>query len=188
MSPPPKIDDRHAAVGAWFLGPRAENFDILKEIFESTLQSQEKARVNLFKGDPAMITSEMQATDLFKQNIENLRSQLLALSGMLAEHSVPFWSPRYQAHMLMESSIPAIIGCKCSVNPELFVSLDLMSARPCQDAVQSEQCRNRSQSAHYYDRDLGWQTAVCNARVSCEQDGPQNAIIWSCKGGTRTAT
>ena len=105
------VEDRHPAVGAWFLGPRGENFDILKGVFESTLKSQEQARINLYPQDQPFITPEIQAQPLFKQNIEKLTQELDALKEMLKVHSVPFWSPRYQAHMNMDISFPAVIGC-----------------------------------------------------------------------------
>ncbi|KAL9610984.1 MAG: hypothetical protein Q9167_004329 [Letrouitia subvulpina] len=76
---PPGLDleDRHPAVGAWFLGPRAENFHILKDIFESTLKSQEQARINLYPKDQPFITPEMQAKPLFQENIRKLASRNL---------------------------------------------------------------------------------------------------------------
>ncbi|KAL9043350.1 MAG: hypothetical protein Q9214_003460 [Letrouitia sp. 1 TL-2023] len=109
---PPGLDleDRHPAVGAWFLGPRAENFHILKDIFESTLKSQEQARINLYSKDQPFITPEMQAKPLFQENIRKLAWELKALNDILKDHSVPFWSPRYQGHMNMDISFPAVIG------------------------------------------------------------------------------
>ena len=112
IPPEYNLDNRHDAVGAWFLGPRAENFGILKEIFESTLASQNHARKTIYGNDKDFITPEMQSSKMFLENIAKLKFELGKLSGFLAEHSVPFWSPRYQAHMAMESSFPAVIGCE----------------------------------------------------------------------------
>ena len=33
-----------------------------------------------------------------------------ATSKMLGKHSIPFWNPRYQAHMCMDMSMPALLG------------------------------------------------------------------------------
>ena len=108
------LDNRHDAVGAWFLGPRAENFNILKEVFESTLASQDHARKTIYKDDKDFITPEMQTSKLFLENIKKLKFAVRDLAAFLARSSVPFWSPRYQAHMSMESSFPAVIGCEFS--------------------------------------------------------------------------
>ena len=109
---PPSIDDRHPAVAAWFLGPQAENFDILKGIFESTLDDQRHARKTLYPKDEPFITKKMQESTLFTDNITKLEDELRALSKMLSQHSIPFWSARYQAHMNMDTSFPAVLGCK----------------------------------------------------------------------------
>ncbi|KAI1171294.1 pyridoxal phosphate-dependent transferase [Nemania sp. FL0916] len=105
-------DDRleHAKVGSWFLGPRAENFGLLKDLFNYVLEEQKEARKNLYSDDPTFITAEMQATDSFKESVEGLWDNVKGLSGMLAQHSIPFWSPRYNAHMNMDTALPGIIG------------------------------------------------------------------------------
>lgn len=103
-------ESRHAAVGAWFLGPRAENFSYLEQIFKVILEKQKYARQNLFPGDHAFISAAMQGSPLFQAQIERLESELSAITEQLNLHSVPFWSPRYNAHMSMENSMPAVIG------------------------------------------------------------------------------
>jgi hypothetical protein len=55
----------HNAVGAWFLGPRAENFQHLKDIVNIVLGEQEKARKGYFSDDSDFITSEMQQSTEF---------------------------------------------------------------------------------------------------------------------------
>jgi hypothetical protein len=104
-------ESRHSAVGGWFFGPRAENFDFLKEAFDYILDAQQKARKFTYPDDAEFITEQMKDTELYKRQIELIRTELVAISDQLALHSVPFWSPRYNAHMLMESSMPSVIGC-----------------------------------------------------------------------------
>jgi len=104
------MNDLHDAVSAWFLGPKAENFDLLKETFAEALEHQSQARKNVYPNDHAFITESTQSSALFHQNIERLREEAKHLSGFLAKHSVPFWHPRYQAHMASESTFPAILG------------------------------------------------------------------------------
>ncbi|PNS20008.1 Polyadenylation factor subunit 2 [Sphaceloma murrayae] len=105
------MDNLHDAVSAWFLGPRAENFENLKTIFALTLDDQKLARQTVYPNDPqAFITAATQETPLYKANIEKLKDVVKSLSGFLSQHSVPFWHPRYQAHMSSESTFPAVIG------------------------------------------------------------------------------
>lgn len=103
-------ESRHAAVGAWFFGPRAENFSYLERIFKYILDQQKNAREELFPHDKAFISSEMQASPLFQAQIQRLEFELGAITEQLNQHSVPFWSPRYNGHMSMENSMPAVIG------------------------------------------------------------------------------
>lgn len=105
-------DDNHAKVSGWFLGPRAENFDVLKQFFNDALQDQVEARKKYSANDGLSITAEIQAMPVFQNQIMKLQDRMKAISSVLSKYSVPFWSPRYNAHMLMENSFPAIIGCK----------------------------------------------------------------------------
>ncbi|KAL2157887.1 hypothetical protein VTH06DRAFT_4940 [Thermothelomyces fergusii] len=100
----------HARVGSWFLGPRAENISDLKDVFDIILEKQREVRRSLYPSDPDFITSEMRALDVHKDSIERLKSSVEDLSDRLAKHSVPFWSPRYHAHMTMETTMASIVG------------------------------------------------------------------------------
>ena len=111
LPPATKIpESRHAAIGAWFLGPRAENFSLVEEIFKFILDEQKQARQELFPNDRDFITPEMQASSLFNEQMDVLKFELSQITQQLNQHSVPFWSPRYNAHMLMETSLPAVVG------------------------------------------------------------------------------
>ncbi|SPO00097.1 uncharacterized protein DNG_02949 [Cephalotrichum gorgonifer] len=100
----------HARVSSWFLGPRAENFEVLSKLFNSVLADQSKARQNLYPTDPTFITQDMKSLDAYKESIERLEQSVGELSGQLATHSVPFWSPRYNGHMCMDTAMSSIIG------------------------------------------------------------------------------
>lgn len=103
---------QHARVGSYFLGPRAENFDLLSEFFTYVLNEQKSARENIYKDDPAFITQEMIKTEEFQGSIAELRENVKHISKKLSNNSIPFWSPRYNAHMNMDTAMPSIIGCK----------------------------------------------------------------------------
>lgn len=104
---------KHALVSSWFLGPRAENFDVLEKLFRKVLEDQKKARVDLSDDDKDkvfFITDEMKELDIYQQSIFKLTKDISDLSGDLARQSVPFWSPRYNAHMNMDTTMSSIIG------------------------------------------------------------------------------
>ncbi|KAE8356184.1 pyridoxal phosphate-dependent transferase [Aspergillus coremiiformis] len=101
---------QHAKVGSWFLGPKAENFQYLEEMFAYILERHQKAREDMYPDDPSFITPGMQSTDTFKDGIAKLREHVVYLSEMFATHSIPFWSPRYHGHMNMDTAMASIIG------------------------------------------------------------------------------
>jgi hypothetical protein len=109
-APDPRLE--HARVGSWFLGPRGENMGLLKDFFGHALEEQRAARRDVYKDDPDFITADMTQTEGFKQSIEKLRGDLKELSQGLATHTIPFWSPRYNAHMNMDTAMSSIIGCE----------------------------------------------------------------------------
>lgn len=101
---------RHPAVGAWFFGPRAENFDHLARSFETILGNQREARQTTYP-DSDFITEDIKASNLYTEQIARLDENLGWVTKTLSKTSVPFWSPRYNAHMAIESSMPAVVGC-----------------------------------------------------------------------------
>jgi len=106
----PGPESIHDRVGAWFLGPKAENHKYLGEFFEYVVELHKRTRTTAFPNDPQFVSAEMQATDDFKGEIEKLDGTLKWLSQVLSHNSVPFWSPRYNAHMNMDVSMPGVLG------------------------------------------------------------------------------
>jgi glutamate/tyrosine decarboxylase-like PLP-dependent enzyme len=56
------------------------------------------------------IDAEAVSSHGFKKSMSKLRTNLKLLSGLLSQHSVPFYSPRYIAHMVNDVSMPATLG------------------------------------------------------------------------------
>lgn len=173
----PQPTSGHAAVGAWFLGPRAENFDILEKIFKEIISGQAVVRKTLYGSDPDFISESMKKNELFTANIQRLTDELRAVSYMLSQHSVPFWSPRYNAHMSVESSMPGVIGC------EFFTALMSLqnseSFRFGHYDVQSKQRCPRSKPFHYIGRERGRTSIVWNAglqQISLENSRKPNWV------------
>jgi hypothetical protein len=106
---------RHALVRSWFLGPQAENVGVLKELLNEALDHQGQTRVDFAKAhedNDLFITQGMKDLNIYQNSINTLFKNTRKLSKNLAKHSVPFWSPRYNAHMNMDTTMASIIGCK----------------------------------------------------------------------------
>ncbi|KAL7268366.1 hypothetical protein RUND412_009012 [Rhizina undulata] len=104
------VNAEHEAVSGWFLGPRAENFNILKEKINFAIEQQQTARQNYYKDDGDFITTKIKDSEAYKKSTCRLNDQLTKLSNVLNEHSVPFWSARYMAHMTADTTLPGILG------------------------------------------------------------------------------
>ncbi|KAL0947752.1 hypothetical protein HGRIS_013830 [Hohenbuehelia grisea] len=105
-----KDHDDYNATGAWFLGPRGENTAVLTELLSTALQSQVHGRQQYYPADESPVNETMIASATFQKNLEKLRAMVVRLGPELAAHSVPFWNPRYNAHMNMDTSLPGIVG------------------------------------------------------------------------------
>jgi glutamate/tyrosine decarboxylase-like PLP-dependent enzyme len=94
---------------AWFLGPRAENLDLLKELIGEALDSHAAFRRGFHPEDPVHITEAMRQSPAFRDGVVRLRSEVASLLEKL-RLSAPFTSMRYQGHMLWDQAMPAIVG------------------------------------------------------------------------------
>lgn len=58
----------------------------------------------------AFISTSVQASSAYNEKTEQIRAALGHLLDDLNKHSIPFYSPRYSAHMCVDQSMPAILG------------------------------------------------------------------------------
>ena len=99
----------HGVPEAWFLGPQAENLDVLKELVIQALDSHAAFRRDFHPDDPTHLTDAVRHSPQFAESIEELRGHTSHLLKML-RLSAPFASLRYQGHMLWDQAMPATIG------------------------------------------------------------------------------
>ena len=94
---------------AWFLGPRAENVDLLHELVAAAIDSHAEFRRGFHPEDPTHLTDAIRTSPGFKAGVERLRHETHNLLDKL-RMSAPFSSMRYQGHMLWDQALPGMVG------------------------------------------------------------------------------
>jgi glutamate/tyrosine decarboxylase-like PLP-dependent enzyme len=94
---------------AWFLGPKGENDDVLRELILSVLDDHVDYRRSFHKEDPERITARIKESHEYKNARARLKEHSTELLRCL-RGSVPFFSMRYQGHMLWDQVLPATVG------------------------------------------------------------------------------
>ncbi len=94
---------------SWFLGPKAENADVLERLMLEALRDCVFWRRNFHPEDDILITEKIQREDAFQDSLALLRQEFLTLLANL-KRDVPFYSPRYIGHMLGDQLLPAIVA------------------------------------------------------------------------------
>ncbi|CAG8556794.1 1827_t:CDS:2 [Acaulospora morrowiae] len=162
------FNSQHNAIGAWFLGPQAENFVYLQKIFNNVAEHQMEARQKYFPDDLPFINSETQASPEFQESMKKLEGTLRCLMGHLSDHSVPFWSPRYMGHMNTDTSLPANVGYLTT----MFFNQNNVSAEggPLTTLIEIEVGKQLCEMVGYNidsankNEPVGWGHITCGAR------------------------
>ncbi|KAI1498074.1 pyridoxal-dependent decarboxylase domain-containing protein [Biscogniauxia marginata] len=103
-------DVSHQVISSYFIGPQAENLQYFKDNINIILEEHEKARVNYFPGDGRFVDEKTQQAPAFKASVDRLKNAVQKAANILGRNSIPFWSPRYQAHMCTDLSMAAHLG------------------------------------------------------------------------------
>ena len=84
------------ATAAWFLGPKAENLQLLKTLVNKALDEHaEYRKYKYFPLDPEYVTKKLEKEQAFQDATEELRDNLEILCERL-KNSVPFSNFRSQ--------------------------------------------------------------------------------------------
>lgn len=94
---------------AWFLGPKAENADVLTGLIVGAIEKHAEYRRQYKPNDPEFITADVKSSAAYGQAITDLHNYANELWSLL-QQSVPLFSMRYQAHMLWDQVLPAVVG------------------------------------------------------------------------------
>ncbi|MCI0337752.1 MAG: pyridoxal-dependent decarboxylase [Acidobacteria bacterium] len=92
---------------SWFLGPKAENADLLERLILEALRDCVFWRRNFHPEDDILITEKVKREDAFQDSLALIRQEFLTLLANL-KRDIPFYSPRYIGHMLGDQLLPAI--------------------------------------------------------------------------------
>ncbi len=103
------LKNAREALRGWFLGPRAENADLLERLVTEALRDHVFWRRNYHPEDGFTIREVDKRTPGYEEAVSTLTQELM---GLLAElkRGVPFFTGRYKGHMSFEQTIAAQIG------------------------------------------------------------------------------
>ncbi len=105
----PEKSNSAAALGAWFLGPKGENKDLLASLIADALSAHCEERATLYASDPEWLTEERKSKASYQKAKDVLSDELNKLLSTL-NNSIPFSSYRYQGHMLWDVTLPSVLG------------------------------------------------------------------------------
>ncbi len=94
---------------AWFLGPKGENADLVEKLIVDAFRDHVFWRRNFHPEDRSLITERDKRDPEFEDSVAYFKQELFQLLAEL-KRSVPFFSPRYLAHMTSDPAFPAIVS------------------------------------------------------------------------------
>lgn len=102
-------DDSYASVAGYFIGPKAENQELYLELLNKGIQEHLDLRKSYYPDEESYIDDKIKATQQYKDACNNLATGHAELCERLKD-SVPFFSQRYQGHMLGDTVMAGTLG------------------------------------------------------------------------------
>ena len=97
-------------VAGWFLGTKAENKEVFLKFINEAINIIAYGRKSYHLEDPSYITAQKQATPGYLAAMQSLNDNFYRFISFLNKYSIPFYSMRYQGHMLWDLTLPSMIG------------------------------------------------------------------------------
>ena len=97
------------ALPAWFLGPKAENESLLRELVDIAISGHVAARRDYAPEDPRLGPDSVFESDAYRATAERMRDRLSDMIAQLAG-STPLSSYRNQSHMYWDITLPGVAG------------------------------------------------------------------------------
>jgi tyrosine decarboxylase len=107
--PGSEVTRGHGALASYFLGPKAQNAELWREMLARVYDDYVYWRRNYFPEDKSIITRADQRDRLQEEWLDDLSSHLDRILDKL-KADYPFYSPRYLAHMTSDQTLPGILG------------------------------------------------------------------------------
>jgi len=100
-----------SSLAGWFIGPLAENADLMEKLAVRAVQGNADARRSYAAqfGDPPYVTDAIKAASDYTDTVDALERQLDQMLGQL-HGSIPLSSYRNQSHMYWDCTLPGFIG------------------------------------------------------------------------------
>ena len=116
------------------------------------------------------INDRSKNSSAFAENANRISAAVQKAAELLGKHSVPFWSPRYAAHMCMDLSMPALLGYFMTMlyNPN-NVSVEASPMTTLAEIRAGEQlCELFGYKTKRRDKDdiVGWGHITCGGSVA----------------------
>ncbi|MDX1811598.1 MAG: pyridoxal-dependent decarboxylase [Gammaproteobacteria bacterium] len=130
-------------IATLFLGPRAENQQLLSQLINQALTHIYDYRQEFCPGDPTVITDAIKASTSYQAASEQIQTAFDELLEFLLKHATPYFSLRYQGHMLWDNTLPAIAGYFATMlhNPNNVTFQASTSTTPLAMLVGWDMCR-----------------------------------------------
>lgn len=104
----PENED-YKKVGAWFLGPKAENKDLYLKLLNQSIEEHMELRESYYPDEEPYIDETIKNSAPYQEMRDLLSDKRTELSEKLRS-SVPFFSQRYQAHMNWDTLMAGSLG------------------------------------------------------------------------------
>jgi glutamate/tyrosine decarboxylase-like PLP-dependent enzyme len=142
-------DHPDQALRSWFLGPRAENAALLERLVTEAIRDHVFWRRNFHPEDGTTIREADKRRPGFEHAVDTLTQELMELLAAL-KRDIPFFSGRYQGHMLYEPTLAAQVGYIAALlyNPNNIAA----EAAPVTTALELEVAADLARMIGYDDR------------------------------------
>lgn len=160
-------DTTHEVISSYFIGPRAENLPQFRENITTILDELQLARKNYFEQDEndfTFIPPFIQTSPSFLASAARTKTAVQQTARLLGQHSIPFWSPRYQAHMCTDLSMPALLGYFMTMlyNPNNVA----IEASPLSTVAEIEVGEQLCELFGFEEQDKAWGHVTCDGTVA----------------------
>jgi glutamate/tyrosine decarboxylase-like PLP-dependent enzyme len=95
-------------INTLFLGPKAENHELLTQLINRALAHIYEYRQSYFPQDPVVITKQIKESPSYQNASRQIQAAFDELLDFLLTHATPYFSVRYQGHMLWDNTLPAM--------------------------------------------------------------------------------